>query len=162
MFVKNPTFKLLVICVILYNIVLNLISLGIAIKTTISRILSYKDQKAKKSQLEGCQKIVDPVWAKIDFLKNSTGSFHSEDDQIEVSWCVKVTPNPTVSFQFKFFEELEFEATNCQELQWLVKLKIEDQEMCEIQAFDELTRSLNDLSDPVLNLSLCFFVSLLF
>ena len=55
-----------------------------------------------------------------------------------------------------------FEATNCQELQWLVKLKIEDQEMCEIQAFDELTRSLNDLSDPVLNLSLCFFVSLLF
>ena len=47
-------------------IVLNL-SLGIAIKTTISRILSYKDQKAKKSQLEGCQKIVDPVWAKIDF-----------------------------------------------------------------------------------------------
>ena len=44
--------------------------------------------------------------------------------------------------------------------QWLVKLKIEDQEMCEIQAFDKLTRSLNDLSDPVLNLSLCFFVSL--
>ena len=159
-FLENPILKHLVICVIAYNIVSNLISLGIAIQTTISRIFSYKDQKAKKCQLEECQKIVDSVWAEIDFLKNSTGTFHSADDKIEVSWRFKVTPNPTVSFHFKFLEELEFEATNCKELQWWVKLKIENQEMCEIQAFDEFTRSLNDLSDPVLNLSLCFFVSL--
>ena len=171
--------KLLVIGLIGYNIVSNLISLRIAIQTMISRIFSYKDQKAKKAQIEKCQKIMNSAMTKIDFLKNfdvtTTGSFHSEDDEIEqMSWCVKVQPNPTqpnptiVSLQVKFFgsnlppRELGFEATNPKELQWLIKLKIQDQEMCEIQAFDEFTRSLNDISNPVLNLSVCFFVSTFF